>query len=527
MNLRFYFSATTLARVLLPYIIDRGPSYGKDPTSGLREPDAPDAGRKKIVVEFSSPNLGKEFDGSHLRSTIIGAYIASLYEEMGWDVVRMNFLGDWGMNIGLLAVGWSRFGSEEHFQADPLRHLLDVYTQIDKLFKPEWEAAKKLRNEHQDSSVIESEGISGERNAFFKRMEDGDPDALALWKRFREVCVAKYTDLYARLNIKFDDYSGESDVSTETVAEVEAILTEKGVYEKSDEAWVLDFRKYGLGKGILRSRNGTTSYLLRDISAVLERSRKYSFDKMIYVVSVKQVQHFAQISKALELMGHSYLAEKLEHVSFGNVQGLSVKEGSSGLLLGDILDQCQSAISGLLEVDPENTQEFQGGDRLKVSDALGGIGLMAQDLSIKRGGNFSFDIAKMATTDGWTGLALEESYAKLSTKLNGAAIDRHELGSTDYSLFEEKQTYTDVLRLLVQFPGIVKSSFKPLESSTVLTLLYRIVDSLQAVWDEEAEDENLHAGGSQQVLAQLAFYQSVRQVLENGMRMVGLVPMTT
>jgi arginyl-tRNA synthetase len=225
-------------------------------------------------------------------------------------------------------------------------------------------------------------------------------------------------------------------------------------------------------------------------------------------------------------MGHSYLAEKLEHISFGNVQGLSAKESNSRLLLGDILDQCQSAIRGLLEVDPENTQEFQGGDRLKVSDALGGIGLMAQDLSIKRGGNFSFDIAKMATTDGWTGLALEESYAKLSTKLNGAAIDRHELESMDYSLFEEKQAYTDVLRLLVQFPEIVKSSFKPLESSTVLALLYRIVDSLQAVWDDEAEDESSQADGSQQVLAQLAFYQSVRQVLENGMRMVGLVPMT-
>ena len=530
MNVRFYFSATTLARVLLPYIIDRGPSYGKDLTPGLREPDNPDAGRKKIVVEFSSPNLGKEFDGSHLRSTIIGAYIASLYEEMGWDVVRMNFLGDWGMHIGLLAVGWSRFGSEEDFQADPLRHLLDVYAQIEKLFKPEQEAAKKLRNEHQDSSVIESEGISGERNVFFKKMEDGDPEALALWKRFREVCIPKYTDLYARLNIKFDDYSGESDVSNETVAEVEAILTEKGVYEEIDGAWALDFKKCGsggLGSSILRYRSGTTSYLLRDICAVLERSRKYSFDKMIYVVSAKQNQHFAQIFKALELMGHSDLVEKLEHVSFGKVQGLSAKEGSSGLLLGDILDQCQSAISRLLEVDPANTQEFQGGDRLRVSDALGGISLMAQDLSTRRGGNFQFDIAKMATTEGWTGIALEESYAKLSTKLNGAAIDRHELESTDYSLFEEKQAYTDVLRLLAQFPGIVKSSLKPLESSTILALLYRIVDSLQLVWDEEAEDGSLQAGGSQQVLAQLAFYQSVRQVLENGMRMVGLVPMTT
>jgi arginyl-tRNA synthetase len=154
--------------------------YGKDLSAGLRELDAADSGRKKNVVEFSSPNIGKEFDGTHLRSTIIGAYITSLYESMGWDVVRKNFLGDWGKHIGLLAVGWSKFGSEELFEAAPLRHLLDVYTKIDVLFKPEQDAAKKLRAEGRDNSVIETQGIFAEKDAFFKKMEDGDSDALAL-----------------------------------------------------------------------------------------------------------------------------------------------------------------------------------------------------------------------------------------------------------------------------------------------------------------------------------------------------------
>jgi arginyl-tRNA synthetase len=492
--------------------------YGKDLSAGLRELDAAGSGRKKIVVEFSSPNIGKGFDGMHLRSTIIGAYIASLYESMGWDVFRVNFLGDWGKHIGLLAVGWSRFGSEEFFEADPLRHLLDVYTKIDELFKPEQDAAKKLRAEGQDNSAIETGEISAEKDAFFKKMEDGDPDALALWKRFRDVCITNYTDLYARLNISFDDYSGESEVNQETVAEVESILKEKGVYEDSNEAWIIDFKKHGskgLGTAIARYRNGTTSYLLRDIAAVLERSRKYSFDKMIYVVSAKQDSHFQQLFRALELMDHSDLANRLLHVSFGGVQGLSPKPGS-GLLLGDILDQCQTAIHEFLEADQDNIKEFQGGDS-KVSDALSAIALMAQDLSIKRASNFTFDIKKMATADGYTGLSLQHWFAKLCSKLDGATVNRDELESTDYSMFEE-EAYADVLRLLVQFPGIVKSSFKPLESSTILTYLFRITDLLPAVWNEEAE-------GSHQNLAQLAFYESVRQVLENGMGMVGLVPM--
>jgi arginyl-tRNA synthetase len=459
-----------------------------------------------------------EFDGTHLRSTIIGAYIASLYESMGWDVVRINFLGDWGKHIGLLAVGWSRFGSEELFKVDPLRHLLDVYTKIDELFIPERDAAKKLRSEGQDNSVIETHGIFAEKDAFFRKMEDGDPDALALWKRFRDICIANYADLYARMNISFDDYLGESEVSQETVTEVESILKEKGVYEESEEAWIIDFKKHGpkgLGTAIARYRNGTTSYLLRDIAAVLERSRKYSFDKMLYVVSARQDSHFQQLFRTLELMDYSDLANRLQHVSFGKVQGSSPKPGC-GILLGDTLDQCQTAIREFLEADQGNIKEFQNRDS-KISDALGVAALMTQDLSIKRLSTFNFDINKMATTDGHTGLSLQHCFAKLCLKLNGVVINRDELESADYSALGE-EAYADVLRLLIQFPDIVRSSCKLLESSTILTYLFRITDLLPAVWNEEAED-------SDQNLAHLAFYESVRQVLENGMRMVGLVPM--
>jgi arginyl-tRNA synthetase len=494
--------------VLLPYIIDRGPSYGKDLSSGLREPDAIGNHRNKVVVEFSSPNIGKEFDGNHLRSTIIGACIASLYDSMGWNVVRTNFLGDWGKHIGLLAVGWFRFGSDELFEKEPLRHLVDVYNNIE-----------KLRAEGHDNSAIETQGIGAEKDEFFKKMEVGDPDALILWKRFREVCIAKYTDLYARLNISFDDYSGESGVSQQTIAEVESILKEKGVYEDSEEAWVIDFKKHGhkgLGTAIARYRNGTTSYLLRDIAAVLERSRKYSFDKMIYVVSAKQDGHFQQLFKSLELMGYSDLASKLHHVSFGKVQGASPESGS-GILLGDMLDSCQTTIHELLEVDPEETKEFQGGDS-KVLQTLSATALMVQDLSIRRLGNFTFDIHKIAVTDGHTGLNLQQWFARLSSKLSGTSVPREELQTADYTMFKQEE-YADVLRVLAQFPHVVKPSFKSLESSTILAYLFRLTDLLPYVWNDGEESE-----GSHQNSAKLAFFESVRQVLENGMTMVGLMP---
>jgi arginyl-tRNA synthetase len=467
------------------------------------------------VVEFSSPNIGMEFDGAHLRSTIIGAYIACQYESMGWDVVRINFLGDWGKHIGLLAAGWSRFSSEDLFEVDPLRHLVDVYAKINELFKPEQDAAKNLRAQGRDNSEIETYGIFAEKDAFFKKMEDGDPDALALWKRFRHVCVTHYTDLYARLNITFDDYSGESEVGRDTIAEVESILKEKSVYRDSEGAWIIDFEKHGskgLGTCIARYRNGTTSYLLRDIAAVLERSRKYSFDNMIYVVSAKQRSHFQRLFRTLELMDHADLADRLRHVSFGKVQGFWPKHGT-GVLLGDIFGQCRTAVQKFLEAD--EGKKFQGGES-KLLDNLSATALMAQDLSIKRHGNLTFDTTKMVMADGYTGLSLQHWFAKLSLKLHSATVNWGGLERADYSIFEEEE-YADVLRLLAQFPGIVKSSFRSLESSIILAYLFHLTHLLSTVWNEEEEDLD-------QDLTQLAFYETVRQVMENGMNIVGLAP---
>jgi arginyl-tRNA synthetase len=255
--------------------------------------------------------------------------------------------------------------------------------------------------------------------------------------------------------------------------------------------------------------------LLRDVAAALERSRKYSFDNMIYVVSAKQDSHFQQLFRTLELMGYSDIANQLQHISFGKAQGASPNPGN-GDLLGDMLEQCQTTIHTLLEVDPEYTKEFQGGDS-KVLEALSATALMVQDLSIKRGSCFTFDVDKIAIIDGHTGLNLQLWFAKLCSKLSGTSIPRDELESADYTIFKQEE-YADILRILVQFPHIVKSSFKPLESSVILGYLFRLTDLLPFIWNEEEGE------GSHQNFAELAFYESVRQVLENGMKVVGLVP---
>lgn len=469
------------------------------------------------MVEFSSPNLGKEFDGLHLRSTIIGAYLASIYESMGWKVTRMNFLGDWGQHIGLLAAGWSRFGSEHTLNADPLRHLLDVYAQIDDLSRDEQANSQELPADGQLS------GIAAERDANVTALEDGDPNAYALWKRFRELSIQRYTHLYARMNIRFDHYSGESEVNHETIAEVELSLQDKIVFDR--EGWIIDFsthetRLLRTGHAKIRNRRGQTTYLLRDIASVLDRSRKYGFDKLLYVVSARQDSHFQQLFAILELMGHSELADRLQHVSFNVVKGLVPQEGTSGLLLSDILDQCQATVLSLLANDPDRFSHFQRAQDPDFCDSLGAIALMTQDLSVRRRDDLIFDIPNIGNIEEDTGVDLQSCVTKLNRKLQGVVIDHEDLEKSDYSVFED-EAYAEILRVLIQFPTVIKSSLERLESSSVATYLFRLVVQVEDTLGEEGESE---ASGSNHNLAQLAVYQAVRQVLVNGMRIIGLTP---
>jgi len=297
------FKPQTLPCLLLPYINDRKNKYGTDVSAGLLNPSSPELGPKKLLLEFSSPNIASEFHGKHLRSTILGAYIGNLYESMGWEVVRMNYLGDWGKPIGLLGVGWEKFGSEELFQADAAAHLLDVYNQINNLFVPEQAASRKARDDGEDTAEIEARGLFAERNTYCRRLEEGEETAMAFWKRVRDISIENYTNFYSQLGISFDEYSGESQVDPKTMVEVEDILRSKGLVEESGGAWTINLKKHAKksGTAIIRDRTGSTTYLLRDLAAVLERSRKYSFDKMIYVVAADQhTVHFSRLFKISE-----------------------------------------------------------------------------------------------------------------------------------------------------------------------------------------------------------------------------------
>ncbi|KAI0382452.1 arginyl-tRNA synthetase [Hypomontagnella monticulosa] len=531
-HLRFIFSTSALPRLILSYIDDRIGQYGKGEVLDDKTTAHGNNVKKKVLVEFSSPNLATEFNSSHLRSTILGSQIANLYENAGWDVVRMSWLGDWGKEIGLLGVGWDRFGSEEAFQRDPMHHLFEVHEKINGLFKPEKEASRKARDEGRGTAEIETRGIFAERDKFFKKMEDGEQEEISFWKRIRDAATAYYAYEYQRLRIKFDDFASESQASPESIAEVESVLKEKGIYEESDGSWIIDYSKHGpksLGVSVLRGRTGSTSYLLRDIAAALDRSKKHSFDKMIYVVAADQDVHFQKLFQALRYMGYNGLADKLEHVSFGKAQGLPDSLGEAHLL-GDILDSSIKDAHGVLESGQHDYTPIDSTDN--SSKIIGTTSLITQFCGLnKRAASYTFNTKRFTSFEGDTGPTLQLRYAKLCAKIDDSNTDEAVLANVDYVHLQE-DPWTEVIRLMAQYPDVVDAAFKGHEPSMILSYLFRLSEELDNCLEDDDDDDSGEDGeenmdpeeSPEAILAQTVLYKYARQVMNLGMAILGITP---
>lgn len=440
---------------------------------------------------------------------------------MGWKVVNLNYLGDWGKQFGLLAVGWKRFGSEELLRQNPLRHLLNVYIEINAIFKKEEDAVKEMRGNGGSTAELESQGLYAERNDFFRRMEEREPEAMALWKRFRDVSIERYISAYARLNIRFDEYSGESQVQPESIHKVEALLLERGILKANNGAMIIDFKEHGAPKldvAVVRNRQGTSTYLLRDIAGFIERAEKYDFDKSIYVVSSEQDMYFQRLFKIVELMGRSDLASKAQHVNFGKVLGMSSRLGTVRLL-GDILDECGTAMHTVMKSNERKYAQVENPE--SVSDTLGITAVMVQDMTGKRINNYPFDMNRMTSFEGDTGPYLQYTHARLCSIMRKSGFAAEDLFSADFSLLKE-QHVIDTLRLMAQYPDVCQTAFKTLEPTTILTYLFKFTHQLSSGYDVVkvigTED------GVEVSRARAAYYECARLVLNNAMRLLGITP---
>lgn len=389
-HLSFSFRPEPLTKAVIPMVRSLGTAYGNNPAIGLKDPKNPSGERKRIIVEFSSPNIAKPFHAGHLRSTIIGGFIANLYERAGWDVVRVNYLGDWGKQYGLLALGFGRYGDEEALTKDPINHLFELYVRINAEIKEEEEKIKALKAEGKETEAAElaANGLDEQARQYFKKMVDGDEAALAQWRRFRDLSIERYQKTYARLNIHFDSYSGESQVPESAMEAAAKEMEEKKISTESDGARIVDFTALIPGKEgkrlerpIIRKKDGTALYLTRDISELLGRHKKYGFDHMIYVVASQQDLHLKQLFKIVELMGHKDVADKCQHINFGMVMGMSTRRGTVKFL-DDILRDVGDKMHEVMRKNDDKYKQVENPEA--TADILGISSVMIQDMTGKR-----------------------------------------------------------------------------------------------------------------------------------------------
>ncbi|KAI9733767.1 MAG: hypothetical protein M1818_007181 [Claussenomyces sp. TS43310] len=521
----FFFKVDKLAQILIPTILKRKQTFGQNKYLGLKDPRDASKGQKRIIVEFSSPNIAKPFHAGHLRSTIIGGFLSNLYAGAGWDVIRINYLGDWGKQYGLLALGFEKYGNEEALNADPINHLYEIYVLINKDLAAEKDniAGLEAAGQKEAAQKLKDDGLDEQARRYFKAMTENDEKAIAQWARFRDLSIKRYKATYARLNIHFDNYSGESQVKQERMDEAAKIMEEKGVSEVSEGAVIVDFSKHIAGKAgkslerpVIKKKDGTALYLTRDISEMKQREAKYQFDKMIYVVASQQDLHLKQLFKIVELMGNKELADKCQHINFGLVLGMSTRKGTVKFL-DDILRDVGEKMHEVMKKNQSKYEQVENPDA--VADILGISSVMVQDMSGKRVNNYTFNMDAMTSFEGDTGPYLQYAHARLCSITRRVALSEEEVASADLSLLAESHAI-NLIRVISQYPDVVQNALKTLEPATVLTYLFKMTHTLSSSYD------HLKIVGSERELmkARMALYDAARIVLNNGMRLLGLNP---
>lgn len=469
--------------------------HGEDVTFGLDSELFDNLKRGTTLVEYSSPNIAKKFHAGHLRSTIIGNFIANLKQSLGNNVIRMNYLGDWGMQFGLLGAGFGRFGCPEKLKQNPLQHLFEVYVQVNK------------EAEH-------SEEVKQAARHFFRQLEQHESEAVSLWQRFRDITVSEYQHVYKRLGVHFDIYSGESEHQAQAQETVQQ-LRSRGLLKTSEKGTgVVDLSPDGDMSSIctlLRS-DGTTLYITRDLAAAADRKQKYHFDEMIYVTDKSQANHFHQLFQILLAMGHSW-AESCQHVPFGLVQGMKTRTGEV-VFLEDVLNEArarmlhnmsQSKTTKELD-DPEDTAE-------KVAISA----LIVQDFKGPLQSDYKFDWDKMLQAQGDTGVFLQYTHARLCSLIRrNEGIDA---ATFDPSLLLERTSVT-ILQHLLRYDEVLYQSAQDLQPKHLVNFLLKLCHLIASAHRE------LPVRGSPQEVAQarLRLFSGACSVLASGMRILGITP---
>ena len=352
---------------------------------------------RNVTIDMSSPNIAKPFSVGHLRSTVIGDALANIHGKLGFNPIRINHLGDWGKQFGMLIVAYKLWGDKTAVEADPISELLKLYVRI-------------------NAEAEEKPELDEEARQWFKKLEDGDQEALELWQWFRDESLVEFNRIYEKLDVHFDSFNGEA-FYNDKMDEGIQILEEKGLLQESKGAQIVDLESYNLPPALIRKTDGATLYITRDMATAMYRKRTYDFVKSIYVVGQEQINHFKQLKAVLKEMGFDW-SDDMTHITFGLVtkdkKKLSTRKGNIILLEPTLDEAILRALSQIEAKNPnlENKEE--------VAHAVGVGAVKFFDLKTDRDNGYDFDLEAMVSFEGETGPYVQYAYARIQSILRKA-----------------------------------------------------------------------------------------------------------
>lgn len=447
---------------------------------------------KRYLVEYSSPNIAKPFHVGHLFTTAIGNALYKMLKFEGYDTVRINHLGDWGTQFGKLISAYKRWGNEEAIEKSPITELLRIYV--------------KFHDEAEKNPSLEDEG-----RMYFKKLEDGDNEAVELWKRFKDLSLKEFNNIYSILGVDFDSWAGESFYNDKMDIVVKE-LEEKNVLTDSNGAKVVMLDEYNMPPCIVVKSDGASIYATRDLAAAMYRKKHYNFDKCIYVVGKDQILHFKQVFKTLELAGHTW-AKDCVHIPFGLVKfadrKLSTRKGNV-VLLEELLKE---AVAKTLETINVKNPELK--EKEIVAKEIGIGAVLFTYLKNSREKDIVFDWDEMLSFEGETGPYVQYSYARAKSILRKSEGIN---GDADFSKLTSKEEF-ELTKVLEGFNKAILLAIDRLEPSVVTRYTIEVAKAFNKFYNAHSV-LNLEDTGLK--VARLKLIEATAQVIKNSLNLIGI-----
>ncbi len=490
----FRVAPGAFARAVLGAAIEAGERYG----------DSSEGGGAAVVIDYGSPNIAKRFHVGHLRSTVIGGALYRIYRALGYRPVGINHLGDWGTQYGHLMAAWEKWGDEARLAGpDPIGYLQELYVRHNQEAKTNPAAQEDARR-------------------WFKRLEDGDERARAMWQRFREISLAEFDRIYELLGTKHDLVAGES-FYEDKMPEAIRLAEEKGIAEVSQGALIVDFRKHGIDIAepmLLRRSDGATLYATRDLAAAIYRFRTYDPARMLYVIGQEQRLAMRQLFAALTLLG--FPGDRCVHVDFGRVLGMSSREGTA-VLLDEVLGR---AIDLAREEVKKRNPDWSEADLERTARAVGVGAAIFADLKNKRIKDFEFDWDRIVRFDGETGPYLQYTHARLCAILRNLEAEGMQPGgaapaAADFDLLAEPETVA-VVKAIEAYPRKVRQAAHENEPSVLAQHLLDVAGALNAFYQQHRVKD---APSAALRATRALLVDATRGVLAHGLRLLGIEPL--